>query len=221
MSKQLPQLSNKHISIIAWACLICIMPLMTGCGLTRALIVQTAPTTEKVAPEFNRLPGKKVLVYVWAPPEIRFDYPKICYELSAYVSAYLQQYVEDVQITEPVRIENYIEKKGAFQGDPVELGKHFRADMVVHLSVYKFSIRDPGYAHYYRGRINSSVAVRDFTNAGKAPEAIILKDVAVVVPEKNPIGFNNVDATQIRQATYDTFAVEVGKKFHVYERPVD
>ena len=31
----------------------------------------------------------------------------------------------------------------------------------------------------------------------------------------------NTDPAQIRQATYDVFAVETGKKFHEYERAIN
>ncbi|UCD29239.1 MAG: hypothetical protein JSV03_01795 [Planctomycetota bacterium] len=222
MPNQLPSLETTNRKLITYTLLIiCSTISITGCGLARALTVQAAPTTERVPPEYNRLPGKRALVYVWAPPETRFDYPKMCLDLSAYVSAYLKQHVEDIDIVNPIRIEDYNEKKGAFETDPVELGRHFRTDMVIHLSIYHFSMRDPGYAQFYRGRISSSVAVYELTGNEESAEHVPLQDVVVSVPEKNPVGFHNVDPAQIRQATYDTFAVEVGKKFHEYERPLD
>jgi len=201
--------------------LMCMLSLVTGCVLARALAIQTAPTTEKVAPEFNRLIGKRVLVYVWAPPEIRFDYSKICLELSAYVSAYLKQNVEDVELVDAWHVQNYREKKGSPETDPVQLGRHFRADMVIHLSVYHFSMRDPGWANFYRGRLSSSVMVYDLTVSDESAESVPLKDVVVVVPDKDPIGFHNTDPAQVRQATYKAFAVETGIKFHEYERAIN
>jgi len=201
--------------------IICTTGLMTGCNLTKPIFLLSAPNTEKVAPEFNRLPEKKVLVYVWAPPEIRFDYPKVCLDLSAYVSGYLKENVEKIELVDPVRIESYVEKSNTFENDPIVLGKHFKADMVIHLCVYKFSMRDPGMANFYRGRISSSVTVFDLTKEDALPERIPLKDVIIAVPENNSIGFYNADPLQVRQATYNAFAVELGKKFHEYERPLD
>jgi hypothetical protein len=194
-------------------------PALTACTAMKSLMLQAAPKSETIPAEFNRLTGKKVLIFVWAPPEILWDYPKVRLDLSSYVGAYLGKNVEKITLIEPLRVEEYLEKGNSFETDPVELGKHFRADMVVHLSVYQFSMRDPGMAHYYRGRINSSVVVHDLTREGEPAERIPLKDVMVAVPDK-AMGYPNIRADQIRQATYDAFAVEVGKKFHEFERPI-
>jgi hypothetical protein len=117
-------------------------------------------------------------------------------------------------------VEQYLEQGGSSgEADPVEVGKHFHADMVVHLSVYQFSMRDPGMAHFYRGRIASSVVVYDLTRANEPAERIPLRDVRVAYPEEKA-GYPNVRPDQIRQATYDAFSVEVGKKFHEYDHPI-
>ena len=60
----------------------------------------------------------------------------------------------------------------------------------------------------------------DLTDAD-GPEAVIpLREVAVVVPESGPVGFHNATPDQVRAATYEAFAIEVGKKFHEHERPL-
>lgn len=193
----------------------------TGCMAIKTLAVMAAPTTEKVPAEFNRLPNKTALVHVWATPEVLWDYPKLRLDLSAYVSAYLSKNVRGVTMVEPVRVEAAIERGNSMEIDPVELGKQFQADFVIHLAIYQFSMRDPGMAHFYRGRIGSSVVVYDLTQRPQPAERVPLKDVQVAVPDDKTVGYTNVRPDQIRQATYDAFAVEVGKKFHEYERPVD
>ena len=61
--------------------------------------------------------------------------------------------------------------------------------------------------------------VHDLT---KTPaERVTLGDVRVSVPEKGPVGLSNIRPEQIRQMTYDAFAVQVGRKFHEWERPVN
>ena len=92
--------------------------------------------------------------------------------------------------------------------------------MVIHLAVYQFSVRDPGMAHFYRGRLSSSIEVCDLTQS-EEPELVPLGEIEVVYPEKQSVGFANVRPEQIRQATYEAFANRVGKKFHEYERPLD
>ena len=116
----------------------------SGCTPLKALMVQAAPTSEKVQPEFNRLVGKKVLIYVWTQPEISWDYPKIQLDVASYVGGYLEKNVKDITVIEPARVEAYLEEIRRYEADAVEVGKHFDAQMVVHLSVYQFSMRDPG-----------------------------------------------------------------------------
>jgi len=196
------------------------LALVAGCEAMKWLVVQTAPTTEKVAPEFNRLRGKRTLIYVWAPAETLWDYPKVRLDLAAYVGSYIERNVKGVTLIDPLRMESYLEQGGSFEVNPAEVGEHFQADMVVHLAVYQFSMRDPRLAHFYRGRIGASVVVHDLSRA-EAPERIPLQNVEVAVPEKGPVGLANVRAEEVRQSTYYAFANAVGKKFHEYEREVD
>ena len=221
MTNRLPRKTAMSMQLGLCTLLIFCVLLVAGCGAIKFIAVQAAPTTEKVAPEFNRLPARTVLVYVWAPPEILWDYPKVRLDLAANVSAYLQQNVKDITVVPPLRVESYLEKSHSFEMDPVDVGKHFRADMVVHLAIYQFSMRDQGFAHFYQGRISSSVVVHDLSRPDQPPERIPLREVIVAVPEDHPVGFANIRPEQLRQATYEVFAVEVGKKFHEYERPVD
>jgi len=196
-------------------------PLAGGCALIKSLAVHAAPKTEKVAAEFNGLAAKKVLVFVWVPPEIKWDYPYIRLDLAAHVGAHLSENVKEVSLVEARRVEEYLAKSRRFESDPAEVGRHFHADMVVHLAVYQFSIRDPGMAHYYRGRIASSVEVYDLTEKGAPAQRIPLREVNVAYPDERALGFANVRPDQVRQATYEVFTDEVGKKFHSYERPLD
>jgi len=206
---------------MAFALLALFMPLSVGCDAIRQIALQTGPRTESVSAEFSRLPGKKVLVYVWVPPEVKWDYPHVRLDLAAHLGGYLKQNVKNVSIVDPYQVEAYLEKSPRGEIDPVEVGRYFQADMVVHLGVYQFSIRDPGMAHYYRGRIAASVEVHDLTGKDRTPVPTSLHEVKVAYPDEKAIGFANARADQVRQATYEVFATEVGKKFHSWDRPLD
>ena len=196
-------------------------PLAVGCDAIRQIALQTAPKSENVVAEFNRLPGKTVLVSVWVPPEVKWDYPHIRLDFASHVGAYLKENVKHVTLVDPYQVEAYLDKSPRIEVDPVELGRHFHADMVVHLGLYQFSVRDPGYSQYYRGRAASSVEAHDLTVKDKIPPRYPLKEVKMAYPDEKAIGFANARADQVRQATYEVFATEVGKKFHSWERPLD
>ena len=214
--------SSPRIARLALASgLIVLLAGSSGCQAIKTIAAMTAPTSEKVPAEYNRLSGKAVLVYVWAPPEVLWDYPKLRLDVAAYVGAYLSKNVEKVTMIDPLRVEATLERGNSLEADPVELGKQFAADAVIHLAIYQFSLRDQGYSQFFRGRISSSVVVYDMARHGDAPERVPLRDVRVAVPDEKAVGYVNVRADQVRQQTYDTFAVEVGKKFHEWERPLD
>lgn len=198
-----------------------------GCSFTNlmtAIASTTTSTLETVPPEFSRLPGHTVLVYVWSPAEIRWAYPKVRLDLSAYLCEYLEQNVENITVVDYWQVESFFEQRSTYQLREVEqmLAREFNADMVIHLSVYKLSMRDPGFGQFYRGRLAASVVVHDFTRLD-APERIPLQDVEVANPEpsERPIGIANASPTEIRRATYDRFTVKVGRKFHEYQRDSD
>jgi hypothetical protein len=211
-----PVLARKAI-ILA----VLLLPLSAGCNAIRQIALQTAPHTERVSAEFNRLPGKKVLVYVWVPPEVKWDYPHVRLDLAAHVGGYLKQNVKNVSIVDPYQVEAYLDKSPKGEVDPVEVGRALQADAVVHLGVYQFSVRDPGMAHFYRGRIAASVEVYELGGKDKAPLPTALHEVKVVYPDEKAIGFANTRADQVRQATYEVFAAEVGKKFHAWDRQLE
>lgn len=207
----------KKVAITVW---FVAMPAV-GCNAMRQIALQTAPKTENVPAEFNRLPEQNVLVSVWVPPEVKWDYPHIRLDIASHVGAYLKQNVKKVTMVDPYQVEAYLDKSSKAEVDPVELGRHFAADMVVHLGVYQFSVRDPGYSQFFRGRIASSVEVHDLTTKEKTPPRYPLQEVKVAYPDEKAIGFANARADQVRQATYEVFATEVGKKFHAWDRPLD
>ena len=196
-------------------------PLAAGCDAMRYIAYQAQPKTETVPAEFNRLPDKTVLVSVWVPPEVKWDYPHIRLDLASHLGAYLQQNVKKITLVDAYQVEAYLDKATKAEVDPVEVGRHFHADMVVHLGVYQFSVRDPGYSQFYRGRVASSVEIYDLTTSDKVPPRYPMKEVKVAYPEDKAVGFSNARADQVRQGTYEAFATEVGKKFHSWEKPLE
>jgi hypothetical protein len=202
-----------------------VLPMMlaasSGCELIRGAAAYSAPQTKKIAPEFNRLPDKQVLIHVWVPPEIKWDYPYVRLDVAACLGAYLKENVEDVTIIDPRRVELYLEKRGAGQVDPTDLGRRFHADTVIHLSVHHFSLRDPGMAQFYRGRLKSAVTVYELPTDSEATERFSLENVEVAYPDEDSLGFVDVQPAQVMRATYETFANKVGRKFHTWEKQLE
>lgn len=189
--------------------------------MARSLMIATAPESEKVDAEYTDLTGHKVLCYVWVKPETLWDYPQIRLDLAAHLTSYFKQNVKKIEVVEAPLVESYLKSLSSMNPDPTEIGRHFRVDRVVHLSVYKFSMRDPGMSQFYRGRISASVVVYDLSRKDEPAKTTTLTDVAVAVPEEGPLGYYNVTADQMRDLTYRAFTEAVGRKFHEWEKELD
>jgi len=221
MSDRLREAPTPRTRLVVRVLLMLSAPLVPGCNLIESIVLQTAPGTEKVSAEFNRLPGKTALVYVWVDAETKWAHPKVRLDLAAYLSEYLEKNVKDVTVADYYLVEDYLEKANSFDVNLDKLARHFGADMVVHLSVYRFSLRDQGMHHFYRGRLGASVEVHDLSRPNEPQERIPLEDAEVAVPEEGVVGLANTTPAQIRQMTYYAFTEEVGRKFHDYERALD
>lgn len=189
-----------------------------GCNLMKALSVHTAPHTEKIDAEYVDLASKKVVVYVWAKPETLWDYPQMRLDLASHISAYFRENLGEVEVVPAGQVEAYLKTLPTMNPDPADVGRHFHADTVVHVSVYKFSMRDPGLSQFYRGRISASVVVLDLTGEDGTVRRVPLPDVTIAVPEDGPLGYHNVSAEQMRDMTYREFTQTTGRKFHAWER---
>ncbi|HOA75961.1 MAG TPA: hypothetical protein PL151_19940 [Phycisphaerae bacterium] len=211
--------SRAHWGLIGIAGLL--LATSSGCSVMRALAVQTAPHTEEIDAEYATLAGKKVLVYVWAKPEALWDYPHLRLDLASHISAYLSQNVPDVEVIPAAQVEAHLKSLPNMNPDPVDLARHFHANHVIHVSIYKFSMRDPGLSQFYRGRISASVVVLDLTAKDETVRRVPLEDVVVVVPEEGPLGYHNVSIDQVRDMTYREFTQATGRKFHAWEKEAE
>jgi hypothetical protein len=190
----------------------------SGCNALRVLAFETAPDKEKIDAEYADMAGKKVLVYVWTKPETLWDYPQLRLDLSAHLAAYLKENVEKVEVIPAPQVEAHLKSLSTMNPDPGALAKQFHANTVIHVSIYKFSMRDPGLSQFYRGRISASVVVLDYTAKDGTVKRVPLPDVSVVIPEEGPLGYYNVSADQVRDMTYREFTQVTGRKFHDYEQ---
>ena len=213
----------RGVGWLAWMLVMAVvMAGSVGCNVTEVMggiLYQTAPRTEKVDAEYTGLEGRKTLVYVWIKPEMQWDYPEMRLDIAAHLSAYLKENIKKIEVIPAPQVEARIKSLSTMNLDPADLAHYFHADQVVHVSIYKFSMRDPGMAQFYRGRISGSVVVLDLSVKDEPAKRVPLKDVVVAVPEGGPGAHESqTSADQLRELTYREFVLGVGRKFHPWER---
>ena len=111
------------------------------------LVPFVAPNRKKVAPEFDKLTGRRVAVLVWIDPSTLFDYPHARFELATYVSdklfAEMSQRELNTDVVDPRDVADFLQKTRGADVNPQAVGRALNADYVVFLEILTFQIRDP------------------------------------------------------------------------------
>ena len=191
--------------------------LAVACNLLTPLALFVEPR-KNVAPEFDKLPGKKVAVLVWTEPATLFDYPHTRFELATYIGDKL--YTElgrreaGTTIVDPRDVEDFVQKTPSAQLDPYAVGEKFDADYVVYLEVLQFQLRDPNAPQFHRGRIEASESVYDVRGDASTQRRYDLITARCEYPDEAPVALTATNAPLVREATYRKFAETVARKFY-------
>jgi hypothetical protein len=169
-------------------------------------------------PEYDKLVGKRALILVWAPPETLFDYPYARLELASYIGDRIRAKVENADVVDPQRVEDWLLRDPDASVSPRETGTYFEADTVVYVELLEFQMRDPTAPDLLRGKLSANVAVFDLRSDADEISRFPLAGVDVAYPDQ-PAIMSAANAVTVRQQTYDAFAEKVARKF--YEHQVD
>ncbi len=191
--------------------------LSAGCNLLTPLVFVMEPT-KKVAPEFDKLAGKRVAILVWTEPSTLFDYRFARFELATYVGdklfAEFNGREMGIDVVDPRDVEEFLQKNLDAQIDPYAVGRQFQTDYVVYMELLEFQIRDPQAPQFLRGRIQASVTVHDVRAGRDEQRRYELTPVKCVHPDDSPVPLTATNAPLIREATYRKFAEQVARKFY-------
>ena len=180
-------------------------PLVCGCNYLVPFAVLANPK-QKIAPEYDKLHGKRTVVMIWADPATLFDYPYVQVELATYVSDKLSAELKDTDIVDPVRVADFRERSLHGSLDPERVGREFEADTVIYIELLQFQIRDPDAPDFVRAQIEASVSVYDLKADPDEPRIFRLESVEVRYPERGGLLFTTTNAIQVRQTAYAWFA---------------
>ncbi|MCH7701404.1 MAG: hypothetical protein IID37_06925 [Planctomycetes bacterium] len=189
---------------------------LTGCTYLIPLFM-LGEHKRTIPAEYDGLRNSRTMVLVWAGQETLFDYPYVRLELATYIADKLRNEVEGIELVEPARVEDHIERTLATAFDPAEVGRRFHADKVIYLELLEMRMRRPETPTLLQGRISASVAVFDTRADVDDPQRFELATVTVTYPERQPVLNNRGAAELVRQQTYINFAERTAQKFYEYE----
>lgn len=208
---------------IQWAALVTAMGLcITGCNLLTPFIF-VGDHKKKFAAEFDKLPGHRVAVLVWADRSTLYDYPFVRFELASYlvdkISTELTQRQQSATFVDPRDVEDFIQKNIDAQVDPAMVGTQFKSDYVVYVELLGFQIRDGNQPQFLQGQVEASVSVLDLRGGAGKGERFELVPVRVKYPEGAPVVFSASNAPLVREQVYRMFTEVTARKF--YEHSVE
>ncbi len=192
---------------------LCLMTV--GCNWLMPLIFM-GDHKRTVPAEFDKLSGKRVLVFVWAEPETLFDYPHIRYELSEHVKTRLEERVDDCEVVASGAVEDFMQRTYDAANDPQHTGKHFQVDMVLYVELLQFQVRDPTSPDLLQGKLSTAVTIFDLAADPDQLSEYTLAPIDVAFPE-SPTVMSRRNAMLIRRETYAKFAEQLVRKFHEHQ----
>jgi len=188
-----------------------------GCNLLTPLVFVGEHRT-KVAPEFDKLPGQRVAVLVYADRSPRYDYPFARLELASYLvdklSTELGQRNQAAEFVDPREVEDFLQRNLDAEVNPQEVGVHFKTDYVVYVEVLEFHIRDAKQPQFLQGAVEASVSVHDVRTPGAPTGRFELVPVRCLYPEGVPVVFTAANAPRVRESLYRLFAEITARKFY-------
>lgn len=212
----------KNVFYLKRFCLL-LLPLMftAGCNLIGApLSMMAQDQTKKVPAEYGDLPGKNVCIWVWADESLLFEYPVIRLDVANHARHYLKQHVKNIKVVDTAVVDKF--QRNEYDADTmpvVQVGKRFKADVVLFIQVSDFVTRPTGSPNLFQGRMNTQCALYDCKGdlPLESPERKLWGGkIDTVFPER-PVGMMDTDDLRIRSTLLELFGEKIARKFYDYQ----
>lgn len=191
----------------------------TGCRLVALpFLAWGNEQARKVPAEYPYLAGKKVCILVWADPDTEFTFPYVRLEVSEHLRAALETTVHGVTLVPNRDVVDYQNRNPDWTTQhPAEIGQRFGADRVLAVELTRYTTREPGSPHLYRGHMASNIKVYDTAvpDAGPAYKT----SIEVSYPPES-MGAYGSDDRAIRLGMMQLFAAQTAARFHERQEKV-
>ncbi|MCF7958229.1 MAG: hypothetical protein K9M57_07275 [Phycisphaerae bacterium] len=189
-----------------------------GCNLLELPVYALfGQSYKKVKAEYTGLKGKKVAIIIAMGPLINYDYPDARLNVALAVGDLIKKNVDDVTLIDQNQIENYQNRYLDWLSMPMsELGTHFKADRVLYIDLYEYTMHDESSVNLLRGRLNGSLYIYDMESR-QQDRAVYNGDVKTQYPKDHPEPLSEKALHKIRFNSIVLFADGVAKKFYNHE----
>jgi hypothetical protein len=209
--------------LFALLALLILVAAQSGCNavMLAGYLIGGPPTSD---PDFHvrtkqELDGGKkkknvVLVYCYAPKELKWDNESVDYDLAKHVAHRLLQ--NKIKVIDPDQVYAWLDKNDKWR-KTAELGKHFKVDYVVHIDVKDYSLYEATSTNLYRGRADIIVNVVKMNEDKTDGKVIYTNPVKSFFPTQAPVDTSQMSFAEFRKHYLSALSEEIGRLFYPRE----
>lgn len=194
----------------------CVLALCCGCNyvVLAGYLLGGPPSIE---PEFDELTRKSMTahgvtaaVVCYAPTELKWDSPKIDYELSQYVTFKLRD--NKVKVVSPESVRDWTDRHPDWD-TPEEIGAALGVTYVIYIDLYEFTLYEENSTNLYRGRAEAMVSVYEMDKSGEG-EKIFSKEIISRFPLLGPRSTSEVSYDIFKRQYLTRLSEDIGRLFY-------
>ncbi|MGE5194907.1 MAG: hypothetical protein ACM3U2_20640 [Deltaproteobacteria bacterium] len=194
----------------------------SGCNavLLVGYLVGGPPTTD---PDFHvqtkqELRGKNgknlVLVYCFAPKELKWDNESVDYDIAKHVAHRLLQ--NKIKVIDPDQVYAWLDKNDKWRKTS-EIGRHFKVDYVVHIDVKDYTLFETNSPNLYRGQADIIVNVVKMNEEKSDGHVIYTAPVKSAFPTRGPKDCSEISFAEFKKHYLSELSDEIGRLFYPKE----
>lgn len=184
-----------------------------GCGSLTTLTAILWPVEPTVAAKFP-LAGKRVVLLCTPTPEILWAFPDEMPLLAESLARELRARVKRLDLVDLAQVRSLADSRPDFDSmTRAEIGRHFKADLVVELELSEFTLGKSDSDLVLRGQAVGTLRAADVHQDGK----VLWQDlVDYTYPKTRPLVLGEVDRRTFLAAFRQRLAQHLARRFYDY-----
>lgn len=154
--------------------------------------------------------GTTVLVYCYAPKEVKWANDRVDFDLAKHLAHQLNQ--KKIKVVDPDRVYAWLDKHDKWKKTS-ELGKVFKVDYVIHVDLREYGLYEPNSPNLYRGRADAIINVVKMDDDRRDGNLIYTNAVKSYFPTRAPVDANQMSFAEFKKRYLSALSYEIGTLF--------
>ena len=193
---------------------------LTGCQsiLTLGYMIGGPPSSD---PDFHiktkqslDKKGTTVLVYCYAPKELKWDNERLDYDVAKHLAHQLMQ--KKIKVIDPDLVAAWLDKHDKWK-KTAEIGRAFKVDYVIHVDISAYSLYEPRSSNLYRGYADAMIHVVKMDDNKRDGTVIYQTGVKSKFPTRGPVDQNQLSFADFKKRYLSALTFQIGSLFFATE----